>query len=363
MLLADNRDLYQRYLELAQLQGYQETARPSYLAPIRFLPAELRALFLVNVSLRLQTGSLAQRRDALADLQNDLRLWRRVLTGDGRFEYKMVAVASLQGDYLLLADMIADPRTDLAAVSPDVQSLVPVFELGDWSIPRAFTAQYRAFSSDWVQTRYMYSGEWKPAPSSGDTPPRFWRSLGRAVESHYFQFNSTENLAAEQMDQLMAVARAAPSQFYALRDLAQNWERDNLTPYSVGGSYDPASYVYEAHGIFGRWLHRHLNMISAPVIFNPVGKVLVANSLAANLPDFSLRAYDGAALQRLVKLGYEIRRRQLGPSSIPAFLQQHPEWATHPVSGRPFLWNAGSSEIAVQTVARQRAGSRFTVHV
>jgi hypothetical protein len=64
-----------------------------------------------------------------------------------------------------------------------------------------------------------------------------------------------------------------------------------------------------------------------------------------------------------VRLGYEIRRQRVDGAAIPAFLRMHPEWSTHPADGRPFLWDAKTSELRVQTVAKQQPGRRFSIRV
>jgi hypothetical protein len=224
----------------------------------------------------------------------------------------------------------------------------------DWRIGNAFAAQSCAISSDWNRTGLIYSGEWE------STQP-WWRRLGRTFESHYFKFNATQNLVAQQMDRLIAVAQADPSRFYAARVAYEAWLQDNLNRFSVGKNYDPAAYVDVGRDVFRRWMGH--NLLSVPLTYNPIGKVLAANSVAVGFDAYSLRAYDGAALQRLAKLGYEIRRQQIDTSAIPAFLRHHPEWATHPADGRPFLWNAGTSEISIQPVAKQPAGRRFGIRV
>jgi hypothetical protein len=99
-----------------------------------------------------------------------------------------------------------------------------------------------------------------------------------------------------------------------------------------------------------------------PLSYNPLGKVLVAISEPV-FEDYSLRAWDAAALQRLVRLSYEIRRQRIEPDAIPAFLKQHPEWSTHPADGRPFLWDPTKGELRIQPAAKQPPGRRFSVAV
>ena len=76
-----------------------------------------------------------------------------------------------------------------------------------------------------------------------------------------------------------------------------------------------------------------------------------------------MRAYDGLAFQRLVRLGYEIRNQKVEDKAVPSFMQQHPQWASHPVDGRPFVWDETKREIAVQTLGQQPEGRRFSIPV
>jgi len=57
-------------------------------------------------------------RAALADLTDDVRLWRAVAHGRGALISKMIAIAYLEGDYLVLADMIADPQAPCRWAQP-----------------------------------------------------------------------------------------------------------------------------------------------------------------------------------------------------------------------------------------------------
>src|SRR5256885_12557297 len=58
--------------------------------------------------------------------------------------------------------------------------------------------------------------------------------------------------------------------------------------------------------------------------YNPIGQILAAIP-AQGLTGYAPRAWDGAALQRLVRLSYEIRRQGIEPAGIPAFLARRSE--------------------------------------
>ena len=82
-LLADNGELYQRYLALLPLPGYYETARPSAYEPYAIAPSQVHKLFLATIALHMRSQFPRERGRALADLQLDTRLWRVVFDGEG----------------------------------------------------------------------------------------------------------------------------------------------------------------------------------------------------------------------------------------------------------------------------------------
>jgi hypothetical protein len=325
-LIAQNAELCERYRALERLPGYYETARPSYLAPAIFVPTEVRYLFLEDTVLRLR-GNAREQRAALDELVADIGLWRRVLTGQGLLVSKMLALAYLQSDYLVLADLIAEPHSAVPVGPADADLAVPPIALQDFDLGSAFAAEFRAQASLLEQTQYLYTIGWSPQPSR-DTGPHSWTSrLGSAVSGHFFKLNATVNLFAQQAERLMAVAPGS-----GVVALNKQLADSSYTAWSMVG------------------------------VYNPIGKLL-AGIAAPTGVTYPLRAWDAAALQRLVRAAYEIRRQRIAPADIPAFLKQHPEWSTHPADGRPFLWSADVGELRVQTIGEQPQGRRFSIRV
>jgi hypothetical protein len=302
-LRTDNAALLERYLAMHRLKGYYETARPSYAAPAYALPPQMRGLFLADLVLRLRSADPYARQAALSDLGADVRMWRAVLTGTGVLLSKMLAVSALQSDSLLVADLVADPT---APVPPDAmteEALAPLFAAADWNIANAFAGEFR-YQAAMLRRTQVES------------------------QSHFFKLQATENLFALTAARLMAGAAAQPPPPSSARASVA----DVTNPWKVGLAY------------------------------NPIGKILA--SIAAPVDeDYSYRAWDAAALQRLVRLGYEVRRQRIDAAGIPAFMQQHPELATHPSDRRPFIWDPQRAEIRVQTVAKQRPGRRFSIRI
>ena len=320
-LLADNHELIERYLDLILLRGYYETARPSALAPHPAAPNEVHRLFLAQLALQMRAHSHFQRQLGLAELEVDIRLWRRVLTGEGTLLWKMLAIAFLQSDYLLLADLVADPRVELAPDEQYAESLVPLFDAGDFDIGGAFAAEFR------VQVATL---------RSPDTEARHGAQgwLGRAgsrLADHFLKLNATENLLAAETGRWMTAA-ADPAKFY------------RLNPVAAGRSNEQPRV----------WL--------LPLSYNPLGKLLAA-IVTQPYRYYPPRAWDEEALQRLVRLGYEIRQHRVAPTDLVAFLRAHPQWSTHSADGRPFLWDAATGEVRVQTLSQHPPGWRFSIRI
>lgn len=323
-VLGANLELYQRYLALQGRRGYFETARPSQLAPVFYVPSSLRTLFLGEVVLRLRGSDPAQQQEALADLEADVRLWRTVLTGTGALISKMLAIAYLHWDELVLADMIADPGAPLPLGPADADAIAPIFALDDWDVSKAYAAEFRVQAAFLRTSHAQFRAGWLPPGAPRGVHGFFDRLLAR-TGGHFYQPNATLNLFAAQVQRLTRAAAPAVSEDAAAATAAPH----------VG---------------------------SLRTVYNPFGKVLAAVSEGAYEP-YPARAWDGAAFQRLVRLAYEIRRHKIDTVAIPAFLKAHTEWSTHPANGRPFLWDEKTGTIRVQTSGPLPAGRVFAVHV
>jgi hypothetical protein len=327
-LLSTNQELLQRYFGLHRLRGYYETARPSYVAPFYFVPPPVRCLFLLNVADRLQTGSLQQKRAAIEDLSQDMRLWKLMLQGDGTLISKMIAAASLHRDLMVLAEAVSDPNTDMTLFEGEQSAVLVPFPTMDWNIGNAFGAEFRAMVPLY---RQMTSATWA---MSGIDEARvtWWQRLWVAFQMQFFKYNATENLAARQMVQLTKLTVSGPQKFSVVREEYQAWLQDNEALYSPR------------------------------TLFNPVGKILVSIA-APTYEEYPMRAYDVAAFQRLVYLAYQIRRQRIALREIPTFLKQHPELSTHPANGTPFWWNPQSQELIVDPAGPNPVGRRFSIAV
>jgi hypothetical protein len=322
-LRASNQQLFQRYLFLHRLQGYDETARPGLMAPVVVVQQPLRILFLADVADRVQTGALQQQRNALVDLQHDVQMWRTVLKGDGTMISKMVATASLHADLILAADLIADPNIDLRFLDDLLGRMLAPFDLKDYRIGSAFGAEFRG-------TAALYRTI-AGADAFANSKTSSWgqRTLN-AFQVHFFKLNATQNMSAVRAARWAALADSEPSQFFRNRDANRDWLKNNNLHFSIG------------------------------FLYNPIGKILVAIATPQN-DAYALRVYDVAAYQRLVYLAFQLKRQHVATADVASFLSAHPEWSTHPLDGKPFRWNAESEELAVHTLGEHSHDQRFSV--
>lgn len=320
-LAADNHELLMRYLDLTLLRGYYESAPSVALTPSPQVPNEVRRLFLAQVALQMRAPGHFERQLGLAELELDIRLWHRVLTGEGTLLWKMLAIAFLQSDYLLLADLIADRDVDLDPREAYAEALVPSFDAGDWDLGRAFAAEFR------IQIATLRGAE---AETATRTTGWLERS-GSRLSDRFLKLNATENLLARQTRLWMAAA-ADPGKYYRA-----------VGAFSAGSPQDRSGWLL-------------------PWSYNPLGRLLTAPA-TESYPHYPPRSWDEAALQRLVRVGYEIRQRRIRVSDLPAFLEAHPQWSRHPADGRPFLWDAGTRELRVQTVSQHPSAWRFSIRI
>jgi hypothetical protein len=308
-----NAVLFDRYRALHAFRAYDETARPSLQWPIGLVPPTLRTLYLADIAARFQIGSTAQQHEALQDLAADIALWRMVLTSQKTLLSTMITSATLRADELLLADLIADPATDLTKSDSDLKALVRPFETADWRLDKTFAAEYRA--TDAVLRPEVLSH--MPIDATSASPLRWFKQQWNALGMHFFKLHATENLRAEQIAHDIALSTVDLEHYTS-----------QLTSYRDWASHDQA-------------VHR------LAVLYNPMGRLLTSIARGA-YGDYQTRLFDTAALQRLPICTFEIRTQHVTAHAVPAFLTQHPEWCSHVIPGHPFHWNPDTHELTVE---------------
>lgn len=319
-LSANNAELYARYRGLWSTSGYMETARPGTVMPLWHVDSALRTLFLADVATRVQTAPFAGKRASLEDLRSDIFLWRAVLRGNGSLISKMIAATSIHADLLLVADMLADPATDLRLFDGDMMTLVEPFPESDWHITEAWPVEFRFINS----TMNGLSGS---RHFMSDQNPGGKRNT---LSSKFFKPHATVNQEAELTLQRMILSSADPA----------HWS--------------------EALRVWRDWVSGFESRNKIRSVYNPIGRVLLMTG-DTPIGQYIERVYDVAAWQRVVRLEYGIRSEQIAPADVGAYMAKHPEWATHLMDRQPFKWDEKSRRLEVVGADRRANGKRYSV--
>ena len=301
-----------RYQSLHELKHYDETSRPSYVSSFPYVPPAIRALYLADIAARLQSAQRDEQRTALQDLGADQSLWRTVVEGEGNIVGKMVAMAALRTDDLLLADLIADATTNLDPLAGELKPLLQPLASTDWRLDPAFAAEYRAMDAV-LRPEVLANAQ----VGGSTTQPIRWASRQwNVLGMHFFKLHATENLRAEYMARNIALSTVDLNHYEVQLASYNDWASGDE---SAGGRYS---------------------------LYNPMGRMLASIARGA-YGDYQTRAYDAAALQRLPVCAYEIRTQHLTADAVPGFLTQHPEICSHIIPGHPFHWDPKTHELAV----------------
>lgn len=317
-----NRELYRRYLALFGAKGYYEV-EPENIYNFLFFPGEVRHLFLADVALQVKTGTPAAQRQALALLQQDCAMLRRILVGDSELTRKLMSVRLLQVTYALLADIVADPNVDVAGLSTGIEAILNTVQESDWRVGRAYAYEFRhgAHLMEMVHARpaqESFLEFWARMDDDPDVhPPRahWWTPILVRVDRYAYQHNATLNLLAEKSLRYAQVADTEPGRLLSVQQAHRQWAA-GIT--KLGWRY----------------------------FYNPLGKFEVAMSGILD-DDLVLGVYDVLAYERLVKLSYEIRKGGIKRDGIGQFIAAHPELAKHVVTGEPAAWNSAKRELSI----------------
>lgn len=327
-LLVANRVLYRRYLALHHATGFYDTATLSDFEGPPHPPRQLRQLFLADFALRMQSRDAAQHSAALTDMEEDLKVWKTVLKGYGSLSSKMLAASYLRQDFLLIGNMIADPSVVLSAPRAAINRLVALFPISDWKIGSTFAYEYRRLNHDLVM------GLKSDRQMEGMQP--LWDRVGYMLLAPFFiKKRATENLQTTNTLRAIAIFDGPPR--------------------ALGKAV--TAYVNKAPCLVPDNIH---------CLYNPIGKRTIAVAIPSLFVDlqFALQAYDTAALQRMVRLAYEIRVDRIPTADIAHFMKQHPQWSTHPGDGRAFVFKRAKRQLSVERLAYlQKTRKYFTIPI
>jgi hypothetical protein len=323
-----NRTLLHRYAALTASKGYEEEPLRSSIVLFYLVPQSLRALYLANIATAVQSGTNAEQLTAIESLAADVRLWQRMLQGEGTLISKMIATSCLHADFIFLADMIEDHTVPLVQIQEGAPALLVPWPIDSWKIGRGFKTEYRRWSAELADS----SEDPEHFIDGLSVPPDWVQRRSTDFGRPFVKQNATRNLEARIVEPLIALADG-----------------------------DPASYSENARA-YADWFDRLPSKTFPAILYNPIGKSLVFLGGPGFL-DYPLRTYEVAAFQRLVVLAYHLRAQSVAPAEVPGFMAAHPEWSTHLVDRMPFAWDAETEEILVIPRAKSQPGRRFNIRI
>jgi hypothetical protein len=318
-----------RYRQLQRTKGYYEVNQAAMSMLIYAPDAQLRSLFLSQVAHELQSGQAERQRAALADLSRDFSTWLRMLRGEGSLVSKMLAVAYLHGNLIVLADAAADPAVPVDVMAAGARDMLELVPAEGWQMGNVWAHELR-FQADVLRSLASSPADF-PHGTDALNSTAFQRAKSRAA-SYFYLPNDTLNLSAQQFDEFTRIALGSVESLDARLS-----------------SFGERAGANNTLGVLG-------------MIRNPFGKTILKISAPA-YKDYALRPFDVAAYQRAVRLAFELRRTKTDTANFVQFSQEHPEWSKHPVSNKSFVLNDRGSAIIVAPLGRASRQRRFDVRL
>lgn len=321
--LADNKLLLERYRALYRDTHFVETLPPHRAAPIPDYPYKAHELLLAAIARDAANGRTLP---ALQALAADTNYWRMVLANARTLITKMVAVARIDGNYRLLAEIIA-AKPLLPADIERVQMLLVPLSPAERNMIEPMRWEFR-ISGDYAQLiknsiREGIYGE----DNSKKTPLRaalVWLAEPLAQE------NATRNLVYRNHMAVAALATAPTREFDARRDA-----------------------LAEQHAVKIDWRY----------LYNPLGKFMFQIGEPLWQP-YIARLHDLDGYIHLIRLQLAVTQAKMAPSEVPGFLRESGSLAADPYTGRPMTWDSDAKTLSFKARgARSKEAAWFVVRV
>jgi hypothetical protein len=287
-LVGDHAGLLERYRALLEAPEYLETqaASPNYLP----LTAGQK-LFHIESTLRLEKGKALH---VAYDLERSLKLSRRMLAGSTSLFGKMIAAAHARRAALFASQVLPSlARADRKALLGHLAEALAPLSSAERSLVAANRTDFLAFRS------LMRMCE--PGAVAG---------VLDAVGCYFYQPNATLNRSYFTLHKVLIAGDAAPTQDF-----------DELRG-ALKSSFPWGSILY-----------------------NPVGKVLLAARSGAGWSAYVARVQDVDALFRIVALQALLGERGLKGERVPEFLAENAKRYADPYSGKAMGWDAARGQL------------------
>ena len=289
-LLAQNKTLIDRYYSLATYPYFQETTMPMLFGPLNVSVTALaypHALILAKISREFAVEDTTAAVEALA---RDLQFWRTLLSQKENLLTKLIVIGTIRQDATLLSEFIrAKPIKSLPGI------LLQPLTVAERDFSYSLDAELRSEAQMFNKTN-----------SDIKTDHRNFRALRGYFDTLFFKNNATLNTA-----------------FVYYHDLAQSGELS-------GKDYENAKRRIE---------DKDQHFLGPRLIYNPIGKILVAISVPGYLGEVDkIRDLDG--LLRLAQLQFLIKQQGINDGAIPQFLQNADKPLANPYTSQPMAWDS-----------------------
>lgn len=316
------QDVYvQRYRALRNYPHFEQTMTPSFAAPLLSWQTVLALSELVDASIAFDMEHPARRPAALAELQAEIALWRRIGREADFLVDRMVIAKLLFNKYRLLSELLTD-YPNIADLNRELlaQMTMPL-TLADTDLRRVLNGEFRygaLFFENLAQDPKLL------APTEPDNTPSGW------AEKLAFRLivrpDATLNLSFSQL--------TASGNFYAQ---------------SAGKIESDASAFFKTREI------SHLD--PRLWLYNPMGKILVSLPGSTLYSSYSSRLHDLAGYTRLIELQRQIAAVQLPGDKVGPFLSSVDAGLRDPHSGQPMTFDSAARTISFQPKDKTNAGT------
>jgi hypothetical protein len=316
--LLEHQTLHARYLSARQLPLFEEISGKSINDPLPNFSTMLRAQMLCHAQIALWIED-KKITEALTELQRDITFQRRSLAGSQTLIGKMVALAALQRDYVLLADLMREQPSLMAGQGVQVRALLQPLTENEQSLLPAVRHEFR------MSVGLIQHFHFRDVQADLGRTPTWFDAVRAPVIEHFLLPNASINqlYQLEQADELLA--HAASGDFQRIFDQ----------------SIAVTNQLAEQH-----WRD----------VYNPVGKWLIALS-RGDYSRYLRRPLEMNAFVHLLTLQQDIIDQHISDKAIPAFLAAHS--LRNPFDGQAVEWDAPRHELFIRIDATAIQYKRF----
>ncbi|MDD5336031.1 MAG: hypothetical protein PHS32_20035 [Rhodoferax sp.] len=314
------QDVYvQRYRALRNYPHFEQTMTPSPAAPLLSWQTVLALSELVDASIAFDMEQPERRAAALAELQAEIALWRRIGREADFLIDRTIITVLLRNKYRLLSELL----TEYPAIAHQNRELVAQMTmpltLADTDLRRVLSGEFR-YGALLLENMVQDSKQGRQSGLDHELP-RWVEELALRL---FVRSNATLNLSFSRLTE--------SGNFYAQSATQIESRADAFFKTYEVSSLDPRLWLY-----------------------NPVGKILMSYQGSALLYH-SHKLHDLAGYTRLVELQRQIAAAHLPGDKVGSFLTSVDASLRDPYSGQPMTFDPVLQTISFRPRSEVSAG-------